>query len=78
MDPLMSGLLNFGGVGFLAAVLLYLHLTSMKSFREELKIEREACERAWMRVLDHISKQHEITIARLDGLSKDVLRRQPE
>src|SRR5262245_59831419 len=46
MDPgLLSSLFNAGGLVALAAVLLYLHLMSLKTFREELKEERDTCER---------------------------------
>ncbi len=38
---LVSSLVNAGGMGTLAAVLFYLHTSATKSFREELKAERD-------------------------------------
>lgn len=42
MDPFINSLINAGGIGILAAALLYLHATSLKEFRAELAAERAA------------------------------------
>lgn len=42
MEQLITSLINFGGMGTLAAVLLMLHREAIKSFREEMGEERKA------------------------------------
>jgi hypothetical protein len=47
-------LANMGGLGVLAGILFYLHLTGMKTFREELAAERRQCHE------DHLAIQQAI------------------
>ena len=58
MDPLISGLLNFGSMGALAAVLLYLHTTSLKRFSDELAIAREQCSKDHEKIMLGIHSLH--------------------
>lgn len=69
---LPTNMVNFGGIGVLAAVLFYLHVTAMKNFaqqqdadramfRDELRIEREVCER-----------RHNALESKLDQLHSDI------
>ena len=42
MEPLVSGLLNAGGLGIASAILYVLHRDAIKAFREELSKERQS------------------------------------
>lgn len=71
MDPsLIPGLLNFGGVGVCAAVLLWLHVTSLKAFREELASERGNCTEMWQQILAQMLANHETVLAKLNEMHR--------
>ena len=65
MEPtaLVTALANAGGLGILAAVLFYLHVTSLKAFREELKAEREQCHVDHEKIFEAINENHAHTLA---------------
>ena len=46
MDAILTGLINAGGLGLLAAALFLLHRESIKAFRDELHEERAMCREA--------------------------------
>ena len=41
MDPLVTGLINLGGLGAAVALLYKLHVQALSAFREEMKTERD-------------------------------------
>ena len=79
MDPLLTGLLNFGGPGVLAAVVLWLHVGSRKEiseerkmFREELGAERQNCTEMWAKILDLKLQHHAVVLEKLNEIQQAV------
>lgn len=67
MDPVYTALANIGGVGILAACLLFLHREALKGFREEMekercahseqiKLEREQCHEDHEKLMEAVNK----------------------
>lgn len=63
MDPVTHALVQFGGIGVLAAAILLLHRESLKSFREELSKDRLAHTNEMAKLIDTDSTQRELTRA---------------
>jgi hypothetical protein len=59
MEQLLTSLANMGGLGILAAALLYLHISSIKAFREELAAERAGFLTRNTVLVDAINRQTE-------------------
>lgn len=66
-QSVITGLINAGGMGLLAAALFYLHTRSidrfdtmqqraLETFREELRAEREQSERHHLNIMQAISE----------------------
>lgn len=60
MEQIVASLGNFGAMGALAGVLLWLHYNSIKAFREELKEERQSAERQHTQILAQVQAYHAI------------------
>jgi len=56
MDPLLEALLNFGGMGLLAAAILWLHREALKAFREEMAAERTSCDRRHVELVGELKE----------------------
>ena len=59
LDQWITALVNFGGMGAVAAVLLLLHRDSLKQFHSELKQERDSNSQLWKAYVDLKMHQHE-------------------
>ena len=70
---LINALFNIGGMGIVAAVLFYLHITTLKSFekrlddqwqafREELAEERRQCHEDHQQQMTGIQRNHDLLI----------------
>jgi hypothetical protein len=57
MEEMVKSLSSMGGLGILAAALLYLHITALKTFREELAEERKGFLERNKAVVDALSVQ---------------------
>lgn len=78
MEPIVTSLSSMGGLGILAAALLYLHVNALRQFREELAAERAGFLMRNQAVVDALSKQTEVLSQRFDALSQtlqDIERR---
>lgn len=65
MDPTftqITGLLNAGGLIALSGVLFYLHTTALKTFREELKAEREQCHDDHEKIMANLQANHDLLL----------------
>lgn len=69
MDPLLTGLMNFGAMGALAAILLMLHREALKTFKEELNVERKRCDEHRARADAH----HEAVMQKLSEESEQIV-----
>lgn len=67
MDQLIIALANLGGVGVLAAALLWLHRDALVTFRDALKAEREANQNVWKEYLALKLRHHEEVQAQLQA-----------
>lgn len=72
MEPLVSALVNAGGMGILAGALLYLHRDSIKSFREELAEERKYNSDAQRQFIELKLRLHGEVLSRLEKLAECV------
>jgi hypothetical protein len=72
MEPVVNGLASMGGLGILAAALLYLHVSAIKAFREELAAERAGFLVRNTAVVDALSKQTEVLSQRFDALAETL------
>lgn len=70
MDPLLTALANFGGMGLVSAVLLWLHHNAIQAFREDQMRAREQHEKNWTRVLDIATNHHNSVVAKLEEHGK--------
>jgi len=65
MDAMTTALLNFGGMGVVAAILLLLHRDAIKAFERQLSKERESNQVQWQSHLQLSIRQHEVTMQQL-------------
>ena len=72
MDPLITSLINAGGLGLLAAILLLLRRESLKAFREELAAEREQSQRESDRHYDDRQRKHEVLAAEIRRIGNTI------
>jgi hypothetical protein len=72
MEEIVKSLASMGGLGILAAALLYLHVTAIKSFREELAAERAGFLVRNKAVVDALGKQTDILSHRFDALAETL------
>lgn len=63
---------NLGGFATMAAALLWLHVTALRAFREELAAERAAFLTRNQAVVDAIGKQTDALAVKLDRLSASL------
>jgi hypothetical protein len=78
VEEIVKSLASMGGLGILAAALLYLHINALKSFREELAEERRGFLERNKAVVDALTEQTKILSQRFDALSQtlqDIERR---
>lgn len=78
MEEIIKELVKQGALAILAGALLYLHVTALKTFREELAAERAGFLLRNTAVVDALTKQTEVLSQRFDALSKtlqDIERR---
>jgi hypothetical protein len=84
---IVGHLVNAGGLGILAAVLFYLHTTSLRAFREELererslfissiREERDYCTERSRTDRDASNRRGEAVVASLTNLSEEIKRQQ--
>jgi hypothetical protein len=73
LETLLTGLANMGGLGILAAALLYLHVTSLKSFREELAEERSGFMARNSRLVDAINEQTKELASQFHDLKTELI-----
>lgn len=62
-NAFLTALLNAGGMGLVAAVLFYLHITSLKAFREELLAERNQCHTDHEKIMTALQTYNEMVIS---------------
>lgn len=57
---IFNALINAGGMGILSAVLLVLHVMSLRTFREELAKEREQCHDDHEKLMESVKSNHDL------------------
>lgn len=72
MEEIVKSLASMGGLGILAAALLYLHITALKSFREELAAERIGFLERNKAVVDALTIQTQVLSQRFDALAQTL------
>ena len=72
LDQWITALVNFGGMGAVAAILLLLYRDSLKQFHAELKDERESNAKLWRAYMDLKIQQHEQLMQRLGTQDKSL------
>lgn len=60
VTPLLTALVNAGGLGLLAAVLFYLHINALRTFREELASERTQCREDHDKLMSVVKSHHQV------------------
>lgn len=70
MDPILTALLNFGGMGLVSAVLLFLHHHAINAFRADQQEARTLQEKAWIRLVELSVSNHNAAVAKLDEYGK--------
>lgn len=68
MDPIVTTLLGSGPIGILAVVLLYLHTSDKKVFREEMKQERELFASALKEEREQCNQHHRDIMGAIQGI----------
>lgn len=59
LASLLPVLVNTGGMGIVAGVLLYLHANNLKTFKEELRAEREQCRDDNAKLTEAVQRNHD-------------------
>lgn len=72
MEEIVKSLASMGGLGILAAALLYLHISALKSFREELGEERKGFLERNRAVVDALKDQTTVLSQRFDALAETL------
>lgn len=72
MEEIVKSLSSMGGLGILAAALLYLHISALKAFREELEKERAGFQVRNTAVVEALGKQTEVLSQRFDALAETL------
>jgi hypothetical protein len=72
MEQIVNSLASMGGLGILAAALLYLHVNALRQFREELAAERAGFLLRNQAVVDALTRQTEILSQRFDALAETL------
>lgn len=87
MDPITAALLNYGPLGIVVVILLFLHTQNIKNFREDqekqraiykeqLEVERSTCINLWQQYLQVQLKHHEEVMDGIRGIESHYLRGQ--
>jgi len=72
MEEIVKSLASMGGLGILAAALLYLHIHALQAFREELALERDGFLTRNKAVVDALKDQTTILSQRFDALANTL------
>lgn len=72
MEEIIKELVKQGALAILAGALLYLHVTALATFREELAAERAGFLERNKAVVEALSRQTEILSQRFDALSQTL------
>lgn len=72
MEEIVKSLASMGGLGILAAALLYLHISALRAFRDELAEERKGFLERNKAVVDALSQQTIVLSQRFDALAETL------
>lgn len=72
MEQILTVLTNFGAMGALAAVLLWLHHNSIIAFREELRAERQSSEKLHQSTIQDLHEHHQGILAEIKILNSTL------
>jgi hypothetical protein len=72
MEEIVKSLSQMGGLGICAAAMFWLHVTSIRSFREELEKERTGFLERNRAVVDALREQTAILSQRFDALAETL------
>jgi hypothetical protein len=73
VEPLFVSLLNLGGVGILAGLLLILHWNAVKEFRQDQTEQRDLTLKIWTQIIGTLQQEHRAMLEQMTGLGEHVL-----